>query len=58
MSDQSRIDALRAEKLAPRGLFIDGTFRDAVSARRRDVISPIDGRVLTSIAEGDREDVD
>ncbi len=58
MSDQSRIDALRSVDLAPRGLFIDGTFRDAVSARRRDVISPIDGRVLTSIAEGDREDVD
>ena len=58
MFDQSRIDTLRALELAPRGLFIDGSFRDSVSTRRRDVISPIDGRILTSIAEGDREDVD
>lgn len=58
MPDQSRIDALRALELAPRGLFIDGTFRDAVGGRRRDVVSPIDGRVLTTIAEGGGEDVD
>jgi gamma-glutamyl-gamma-aminobutyraldehyde dehydrogenase len=58
MPDQSRIDTLRTLELAPRGLFIDGTFRDSVVGRRRDVISPIDGRVLTSIAEGGGEDVD
>lgn len=58
MLDQSRIDALRTLELAPRGLFIDGRFRDAVTGRRRDVISPIDGRVLTTIAEGGEEDVD
>lgn len=58
MPDQSRIDTLRTLELAPRGLFIDGTFRDSVVGRRRDVISPIDGRVLTSIAEGNREDID
>ncbi|CAG1005610.1 MAG: aldehyde dehydrogenase [Rhizobiaceae bacterium] len=58
MLDQSRIDALRAAELAPRSLFIDGAFRDAVHGKRRDVISPIDGRTLTSIAEGGAEDVD
>lgn len=58
MLDQSHIDALRSAEIAPRGLFIDGRFRDSVSAERRDVISPIDGRILTSIAEAGRADVD
>ena len=58
MLDQSRIDALRFSELDPRGLFIDGMFRDSASGRRRDVVSPIDGQILTTIAEGGREDVD
>ncbi|MFN3547314.1 MAG: aldehyde dehydrogenase [Mesorhizobium sp.] len=58
MLDQSHIDALRVREIAPRGLFIDGAFRDSLAGERRDVVSPIDGRVLTSIAEGGREDVD
>lgn len=58
MLDQSRIDTLRASEIAPRGLFIDGAFRNSASGQRSDVVSPIDGRILTSIAEADREDVD
>jgi gamma-glutamyl-gamma-aminobutyraldehyde dehydrogenase len=56
--DQSRIDMLRKSELAPRGLFIGGRFRDSASGSQRDVISPIDGRIITSIAEAGREDVD
>ncbi|MDN2578764.1 aldehyde dehydrogenase [Aquibium sp. ELW1220] len=58
MSDQTRIDSLRLTEVAARGLFIDGRFREPVGGARRDVISPIDGRLLTTIAEARREDVD
>jgi len=58
MSDQTRIDTLRLAEVAARGLFIDGRFREAAAGARRDVISPIDGRLLTTIAEAGPEDVD
>jgi acyl-CoA reductase-like NAD-dependent aldehyde dehydrogenase len=38
--------------------FIDGRYVDAVSGKTFDCISPIDGRVLTRVAEGDAEDID
>lgn len=58
MPDQSQIDTLRLSEVAARGLFIDGQFSEAVAGMRLDVISPIDGRLLTTIAEAGREDVD
>ncbi|WP_370181896.1 aldehyde dehydrogenase [Rhodococcus wratislaviensis] len=57
----SEVDRLleTARRLSPRNdVFIDGTFVPALAGRRFDCISPRDGRVLTTIAEGDREDID
>lgn len=56
--EQSAIDALRAQEISPRGHFIDGRNSDALDGARRDVISPIDGQVLTQIAEGTPADMD
>jgi gamma-glutamyl-gamma-aminobutyraldehyde dehydrogenase/4-guanidinobutyraldehyde dehydrogenase/NAD-dependent aldehyde dehydrogenase len=39
-------------------LFIDGQFREAVSGRRFDRVSPRDGRVVASVAEGDEADIE
>ena len=50
--DQSAIDAFRFTKLSPRGHFIDGRTVDAEDGAVQDVISPIDGKVLTQIAAG------
>ncbi len=49
----------QAAGLAYRNLcFIDGRFVDAASGKRFDCVSPIDGKVLTQVAAGDKEDVD
>lgn len=50
---RSRIEALSYRNQA----FIDGKYVDAASGRSFDCISPIDGRVLTSVASCDKEDV-
>ena len=42
----------------PRGLFIDGGWREAVAGGRRDVIDPSTGQVVTTVAEGAAADVD
>ncbi|AUH34243.1 aldehyde dehydrogenase [Paracoccus tegillarcae] len=52
MLEQSAIDALRVETLSARGHFIDGRSVDAGDSRALDVVSPIDGQVLTTIADG------
>lgn len=57
MLDQQAIDAIRHAPVAPRGHFIDGRSVAALSGATRDVISPIDGAVLTQIADGGPEDV-
>ena len=56
--DQARIDALRAEVIAPRGHFIDGQVIPSSSSETLDVVTPIDGEVLTTIARGTPQDVD
>ena len=56
MADQSRIDALRATPVAPAGLLIDGAMVPSSSGAVMDVISPLDGSVLTTIAAGTAED--
>lgn len=38
--------------------FIAGRYVDAASGRRFDCVSPIDGRLLSQVAEGDVEDID
>jgi 4-(gamma-glutamylamino)butanal dehydrogenase len=55
--DQTSIDALRALPVSPRGHFIDGQSVAAIEGGMRDVISPIDGQVLTQIAEGSPADM-
>jgi gamma-glutamyl-gamma-aminobutyraldehyde dehydrogenase len=58
MLDQPTIDAHRAEELGPQALLIDGEWRPASDGGTSDVVSPIDGSVLTTIAEGTAADVD
>ncbi len=56
MLDQSRIDALRHTAIAPQKLFIDGGWRDG-TGETLDVISPIDGQVLTTLSRASAGDV-
>jgi gamma-glutamyl-gamma-aminobutyraldehyde dehydrogenase len=58
MLNQISVDALRLETIAPQGHFIDGRFRPAENGAEIEVISPIDGTVLTTIARGTAGDMD
>ncbi len=58
MLEQSAIDARRHNTIPPQKLFIDGAWCDSADGGRRDVVSPIDGQVITSLAEGSAGDVD
>ncbi|MHC1943060.1 aldehyde dehydrogenase [Bradyrhizobium sp. UFLA06-06] len=55
---QAQIDRLRAAVIPAQQLFIGGRPAPAIGEARLDVVSPIDGQVLTSIADGDAADVD
>ncbi|MEW2915786.1 aldehyde dehydrogenase [Ruegeria sp. ANG10] len=55
--NQSDIDALRSQVLSPRSHFIGGRWVSASEGGHRDVLSPIDGTVLTQIAEGTPADM-
>ena len=55
---QSDIDLLRTQPIRPQSLLIGGKWRDASDGGHRDVISPIDGALLTTLAEGTQADVD
>ncbi|MGJ4913015.1 aldehyde dehydrogenase [Bradyrhizobium oligotrophicum] len=55
---QSEIDALRGAAVSPQRLFIAGAVAESSAGSRLDVISPIDGRRLTTIADGSAEDID
>lgn len=56
MADQTQIDALRETILSPRGLLIDGETVPSLSGKTDDVISPLDGSILTTTAAGTAED--
>ncbi|WP_127109228.1 aldehyde dehydrogenase [Pararhodobacter zhoushanensis] len=56
--DQSSIDALAAAPVGPQGLFIGGKTVLATGGATLPVTSPIDGRVLTQIADASAVDVD
>jgi len=56
--DQSKIDSLRSKVITPRGLLIDGKVAPASSGETLDIISPIDGSLLTTIAAGTQTDTD
>jgi gamma-glutamyl-gamma-aminobutyraldehyde dehydrogenase len=51
---QARADALQIRGQA----FVDGRYLDAASGKTFDCISPIDGRVIARVAEGEAEDID
>ncbi|MBP2237525.1 gamma-glutamyl-gamma-aminobutyraldehyde dehydrogenase [Sinorhizobium kostiense] len=55
---QDKIDQLRTSPVAPQSLFIGGAWREPTGGAVIDVISPIDGRKLTTIADAGAEDVD
>ncbi|MCG2626196.1 aldehyde dehydrogenase family protein [Bradyrhizobium sp. WYCCWR 13023] len=55
---QSEIDALRTAAVSPQQHFIAGAAVEGASGARLDVISPIDGRRLTTIADGNAGDID
>lgn len=56
--DQSQIDALRARPVAAFSHLIDGQHRPASDGAVMEVISPIDGTVLTTMAKGTAADMD
>ena len=55
--DQTKIDALRAQPVAPFDHLIDGKHVPASDGGRMEVISPIDGTVLTTTAAGTAADM-
>jgi gamma-glutamyl-gamma-aminobutyraldehyde dehydrogenase len=55
---QSDIDALRTAVVSPQQNFIAGAAVEGGRGARLDVISPIDGKRLTTIADGDAADID
>lgn len=56
--NQQAIDALRQQAVLPGQLFVDGQWIAPQSGETLDVISPIDGTTLTTIADGGPVDVD
>ena len=54
---QSAIDALRAKPVAPQNHLIDGNSVPASSGETMEVVTPIDGSILTSIARGTAVDM-
>jgi gamma-glutamyl-gamma-aminobutyraldehyde dehydrogenase len=55
---QDQIDRLRLTKIAPQALFINGNWREPLEGGLMDVNSPIDGSLLTTIADASAADVD
>lgn len=55
---QAEIDALRGLALPPQELFVGGRHVPTASGRTLDVISPIDGQKLTTMADAGPEDVE
>lgn len=58
MLDQNKINALRATPVTARGHLIDGETCQSHTDEVADVLSPIDGRVLTTTAAGTTQDAD
>ena len=57
MLDQASIDAIRHVDVRPQMHFIDGRRIPGVDGKMLDVISPIDGTVLTQISDGSAADI-
>ncbi|TDQ67213.1 gamma-glutamyl-gamma-aminobutyraldehyde dehydrogenase [Maritalea mobilis] len=58
MITQEEINALRHKVIAPQKMLIDGQWVDASDGGTVDVVSPIDGKKLTTLAAATVEDVD
>lgn len=58
MPEQSQIDALRNAMVPPQKLLIDGVSCDSATGQTDDVISPLNGSVLTTTAAGTKEDAE
>ncbi len=58
MLDQQSIDGLRKTTVPPQRLFIAGDWTEAADAATMDVVSPIDGIHLTTLAAASAGDVD
>ena len=56
--DQSAIDRLRDTPVGKQRLWIGGRWAEPASGAELDVVSPIDGKVIGSIADAGAEDVD
>jgi len=55
--EQVAIDALRDKTIAPQNHLINGKSKPSSSGKTMDVISPINGSVITTIASGTAEDM-
>ena len=55
---QDKIDQLRQQAVSPQSLFIDGRWQAAAEGRTMAVVSPIDGKPLTTLAAAGAADVD
>jgi gamma-glutamyl-gamma-aminobutyraldehyde dehydrogenase len=55
---QAQIDRLRSAAVPAQQLFVGGQPTTAISEARLDVVSPIDGQVLTTTADGGPADID
>ena len=56
--DQTQIDVLRATRVPAQGHLIDGTRVPASDGAVMEVLSPIDGQILTTLARGTKQDMD
>ncbi|MDU9005577.1 aldehyde dehydrogenase family protein [Sedimentitalea todarodis] len=56
--DQSKIDALRDQSVFPQSHLIDGKHVPASDGAAMDVLSPLDGRMLTTVAKGTVADME
>lgn len=58
MLDQAHINALRNQPIPEQRLFISGQWQAAHSQQTLDVISPIDGKIISTLADANEADVD
>jgi gamma-glutamyl-gamma-aminobutyraldehyde dehydrogenase len=58
MIDKARIDELKTHTIAPQGHLIDGKTQASEDGSALDVLSPGDGKLLTTIADGGKREMD
>ena len=56
--EQNKIDKLRTQPVAPQMHLIDAQHVPASDGATMEILSPIDGQVLTTIAQGTKKDMD